>query len=638
MKDGFVKVGCCSPTIRVADCTGNADRIIAKAKEMYRQGIRVAVFPELCLTAATCGDLFAQTTLLRAAEAALARVVRETAELDMLIFVGLPVAAGNALYNCAAAVCRGSLLSLTCKTALPLHSEHSQRRWFAPPPASAAAVSFAGFTVPLGAGIIHRCADMPDLVVGAEFGADLTSPVQPGQTMTAAGASLIVCLSADSEIIGRADTRRELVRVQSERLVCAYALAGAGEGESTGDLVFSGHCLVGDDGLLLADRRWQPDVIVSSDIDVERLVRERRRLGCFEGASPAGCCVSFCLTPADTALERVYPCLPFVPEDEAQRTLRCEEILTMQSRALAARLSAIGCKTVVLGLSGGLDSTLALIVCVRAFDYLGLDRKGIISITMPCFGTTGRTRSNACRLADAYGVTLREIPILDAARQHLWDIGHDGVTTDVTYENAQARERTQILMDVANMENGLVVGTGDISEMALGWATYNGDHMSMYGVNCVIPKTLIRYIVLYEAACAGGDLGAVLTDVFETPVSPELLPPKDGEIAQKTEDIVGPYELHDFFLYHLLRCGCGPEKIFRLACHAFGGRFDALTVKKWLRVFLRRFFTQQFKRSCVPDGPKVGSVAASPRGDWRMPSDASSAEWLRRVDAIDAGE
>ncbi len=635
MKNGFVKVGCCSPRVRVADCAGNAAKIIEKASQMYSAGVRVAVFPELCVTGATCGDLFGQGVLLRAAERAVEAIAKETAELDMLIFAGVPVAAGDRLYSCAAAICRGQLLCLTAKTNIPNYGEYSEKRWFSPAPAQLKKVNFAGFSVPLGAGILLECDTVPGLVIGAELGGDLTALVQPSRSMVLDGASLIVNLSAENTIIGRTSSRRDAVRVQSGQLNCAYALACAGEGESTGDLVFSGSCLVGENGVVLAEQNWKADSFITADIDVELLCRERRRAADFGNAQPCGERVSFGLTAAETVLERYYAPMPFVPEDAAGRDLRCEEILTMQSRALATRLSAINCRTAILGLSGGLDSTLALIVCVRTFDYLGLDRRGIIAVTMPCFGTTNRTKSNACRLAEAYGVTLRDIPITEAAKLHLSDIGHDGVTTDVTYENAQARERTQILMDIANMENGIVIGTGDISEMALGWATYNGDHMSMYGVNCDIPKTLIRYIVLFEAGRTGGELGEVLTDVYNTPVSPELLPPKDGDIAQKTEDIVGPYELHDFFLYYFIRYGFEPAKIYRIARRAFDGQYDGLAIKSWLRTFLRRFFTQQFKRNCVPDGPKVGSVAMSPRGDWRMPSDACPAEWLRLTDDID---
>jgi len=635
MKDGFVRIGCCSPVIRVADCAANAGSIIAKAQEMNSMGVRVAVFPELCVTGSTCGDLFERSALLASAQKAVEEIITRTAELDMLLLVGVPVAAGSCLYSCAAAICRGKLLALNAKSNTVNHSENSDSRWFSAAPAEPVIVNYAGFSVPLGSGLLLECEDMPGLVIGSVLGADMLAVCPPEQNMAAQGATVIAGLSASSEIIGRASSRRSISTVQSERLTCAYVLANAGEGESTGDLVFAGHCLVSENGVVLAEQRWQPGGIITADIDVQMLVRERRRIGGFAGTSDASGKVSFSLTPGECSVNRYYTPTPFVPEDKSERESRSEEILTMQSRALASRLSSIGCKKAVLGLSGGLDSTLALIVCVRTFDLLGMDRRNIITITMPCFGTTGRTRSNACRLAEAYGVTLREIPIAAAAELHLSDIGHDGVTTDVTYENAQARERTQILMDIANMENGIVIGTGDLSEVALGWSTYNGDHMSMYGVNCDIPKTLIRYIVLYEAARTGGELGAVLTDVFDTPVSPELLPPKDGEIAQKTEDIVGPYELHDFFLYHFIRYGVEPSKLYRIARLAFGDKYDGATVKKWLGVFIRRFFTQQFKRSCVPDGVKVGSVALSPRGDWRMPSDASAAHWLALAEQID---
>lgn len=637
MKDGIVKIGCCSPKIRVCDFDGNADKIISKAFELDRLGVRVASFPELCITGYTSGDLFNQTPLLTAAETALDKIIRKTASLSMLFFVGLPVAVGSRLYNCAAAVCSGKLCALIPKTNIANYSEFYEKRYFSSAPEDITSLSFAGRSVPFGQGLLLECENMPGLVVGAELCEDLWVPSPPSTGLAIDGATVLFNLSCSDETIGKDAYRREMIRSHSGRLLCAYAYASAGEGESTSDLVYAGHCAICENGELLAEQRWESDGVITADVDVQRLLAERRRITSFGGGYIAERRIGFSLEERPTVLNRYYSKTPFVPSDRAKRDERCEEILTMQSRALSSRLEAIGAKTVVVGLSGGLDSTLALIVCVRTFDHLSLDRKGIIAITMPCFGTTNRTRSNASMLAEAYGVTLRSIPINEAVTLHLRDIGHDGVTTDVTYENTQARERTQILMDTANLERGIVIGTGDLSEMALGWSTYNGDHMSMYGVNCGIPKTLVRYIVSYEAARVGGALSDILLAIYHTPVSPELLPPKDGDISQRTEEIVGPYELHDFYLYHFLRFGFSPQKIYRLAMYAFGGEYDGATIKRWLITFIRRFFSQQFKRNCIPDGPKIGSVALSPRGDWRMPSDSVYSEWLRLAEQIDTG-
>ncbi len=635
MKDGFLKVAAATPRIRVADCSYNASRVEAMAAEAAEHGAALLVFPELCLTGYTCGDLFLQDSLLQGAEQALARVIDASARHAVLLVVGLPFRLDGALYNVAAVVCRGKLLGLVPKHSIPNYGEFYEARHFtsgrgiAPMP-----VHICGQDTWFGDGLLFRCNDLPAFALGCEICEDLWVADPPSARLAAAGATVIANPSASDETIGKAAYRRELVRSHSARLLCGYVYADAGMGESTQDLIFSGHDLIAENGGILAESKRFSTGILYSELDLSRLLHERRRMNTFASQPGTYTEVQFDLPLRDTVLTRPFAQTPFVPSDKADLENRCEEILHMQATGLATRMQHTRCKTAVIGLSGGLDSTLALIVTVHAFDLLGLDRSGIHAVTMPCFGTTTRTKSNAMRLAEGYGATLHTVDIKDAVSQHFKDIGHTWENHNVTFENAQARMRTLVLMDLANEMGGLVIGTGDLSELALGWATYNGDHMSMYGVNASIPKTLVRYLTAYEAAHAPEELRSILVDVLNTPVSPELLPPKDGEISQKTEELVGPYELHDFFLYYMVRFGYAPRKIFRVARLAFAGVYDDETIKKWLVTFIRRFFNQQFKRSCLPDGPKVGSVTLSPRGDWRMPSDAVSELWLSEAESL----
>ena len=637
MQDGFVKIAAATPDLRVADCAYNASEIVKQAKQAAAKGAHLVVFPELCLTGYTCGDLFLQRTLLDGALTALDTVRRETAELNAAVVVGLPLVQQGKLFNVAAVLCGGKIEGVVPKQFIPNYSEFYEARHFV----SGAGVPFQTISLlgqdTLFAGgepLVFQCADMPEFTLGVEICEDLWVADPPSTRLAQAGATVIVNLSASDEIIGKASYRRDLVRQQSARLLCAYLYADAGFGESTQDLVFAGHDLIAENGALLAESRLFDRGVIYADIDVQRLTHERRRMNTFV-TEQNPMVAALPVRPGENDLtERRFPRTPFVPASKALRDERCEEILSLQATGLATRLRHTHAKTAVVGLSGGLDSTLALIVLVHAFDMLGLDRKGILAVTMPCFGTTARTKGNAEKLADAYGVTLQTVDIKAAVDQHFSDIGQSKDDLSVTFENGQARMRTLVLMNLANKTGGMVVGTGDLSELALGWATYNGDHMSMYGVNASIPKTLVRYLVAYEADRTMGELSDVLYDVLDTPVSPELLPPKDGEISQKTEDLVGPYELHDFFLYYMLRFGYPPRKIYRIARKTFAGAYDDATIKKWLVTFIRRFFTQQFKRSCLPDGPKVGTVTLSPRGDWRMPSDACAALWLSEAKSL----
>ena len=637
MQDGFVKIAAATPDLRVADCAYNASEIVKQAKQAAAKGAHLVVFPELCLTGYTCGDLFLQRTLLDGALAALDTVRRETAELNAAVVVGLPLVQQGKLFNVAAVLCGGKIEGVVPKQFIPNYSEFYEARHFV----SGAGVPFQTISLlgqdTLFAGgepLVFQCADIPEFTLGVEICEDLWVANPPSTRLAQAGATVIVNLSASDEIIGKASYRRDLVRQQSARLLCAYLYADAGFGESTQDLVFAGHDLIAENGALLAESRLFDRGVIYADIDVQRLTHERRRMNTFV-TEQNPMVAALPVRPGENDLtERRFPRTPFVPASKALRDERCEEILSLQATGLATRLRHTHAKTAVVGLSGGLDSTLALIVLVHAFDMLGLDRKGILAVTMPCFGTTARTKGNAEKLADAYGVTLQTVDIKAAVDQHFSDIGQSKDDLSVTFENGQARMRTLVLMNLANKTGGMVVGTGDLSELALGWATYNGDHMSMYGVNASIPKTLVRYLVAYEADRTMGELSDVLYDVLDTPVSPELLPPKDGEISQKTEDLVGPYELHDFFLYYMLRFGYPPRKIYRIARKTFAGAYDDATIKKWLVTFIRRFFTQQFKRSCLPDGPKVGTVTLSPRGDWRMPSDACAALWLSEAESL----
>ena len=627
MKDGFVRVAAGTPKVRVADCAYNTENIIALMREAEEKRVKVLALPELCVTGYTAADLFLQDTLLAGALSGLAAIKRASEELDLLTFVGLPIADCGRLYNCAAAVKGGRILGVTTKRNIPNYSVYYELRHFEPGEETMRTVRLLGEDVPFGNRLLFECEQLP-LRVAAELCEDLWVPQSPSIEHALAGANLIVNLSASDENVGKGDYRRSLVSMQSARLICGYIYANAGQGESSQDMVYAGHNLICENGTMLAESERFTTGLLISEIDVQYLEAERRRMSSFGRRQEGYTRVPFSLKVEQTELTRRLSPTPFVPGDPAARDRRCEEILSIQTQGLMQRLRHIHGKCAVIGVSGGLDSTLALLVTARAFRALSLDPAGIKAVTMPCFGTTKRTRSNAEILARSLGMDFLEVPIADAVRVHFRDIGQDERVHDVTYENGQARERTQVLMDVANKEGGIVIGTGDLSELALGWATYNGDHMSMYGVNCSIPKTLIRYLVRYEADHAGDEeLRDVLLDILDTPVSPELLPPVDGDISQKTEDLVGPYELHDFFLYYLLRRACPPKKVLRLAVHALGDRYDEATILSWLRVFCRRFFSQQFKRSCLPDGPKVGSVTLSPRGDLRMPSDASGALW-----------
>ena len=635
MKNGFVKVAAATPDIRVADVEFNTQNIINAMEEAQKNGAKILVFPELCVTGYTCSDLFDHSVLLKASRKALLEIAENTNDKDMLVFVGAPLEVNGKLYNVAAAMNQGEIIGFTTKTFLPNYGEFSEMRQFTPGPQTVREITFEGKKIPFGPQILFQAEGMEELVVAAEICEDVWSPVPPSIQAALEGATVIVNCSASDETIGKDTYRRALISGQSARLISGYIYANAGEGESTTDLVFGGHNIIAENGTILKESSRYVNEIIYSEIDLQRITGERRKNTTFQPLVEETLVrVPFTVEETKTFLTRTFPKKPFVPSDEQTRAQRCEEILTIQAMGLKKRLAHTNARTAVVGISGGLDSTLALLVTARAFDMLGRDKKDIIAVTMPCFGTTDRTYQNACEMSKKVGATLIEVPIADAVNVHFRDIGHDPEDHSVTYENCQARERTQVLMDIANKTWGMVIGTGDLSELALGWATYNGDHMSMYGVNASVPKTLVRHLVKYAADDTKDEaLKNVLYDVLDTPVSPELLPPKDGDIAQKTEDLVGPYELHDFFLYFMLRFGYEPSKIFRIACMTFDGEYDKETIFKWLETFCRRFFSQQFKRSCLPDGPKVGTVALSPRGDWRMPSDACVAVWMKDLEA-----
>ena len=636
MEHGFIKVAAVTPSGKVADTVYNRQQIISGIEEAFLKGAKIIVFPELCISGYTCEDLFFQEKLLSSCMEQLHLIVSHTKGRDALLFVGLPLEYGGKLYNVAAAICNGRLLAFIPKMNIPSYGEFYETRHFYPGKGLVGSISFDGETVPVGSDILFKAEGMEGLVVGCEICEDIWVPDSPGISHAMAGADVIVNLSASSETIGKDGYRRMLVEAASAKLICGYVYCSAGEGESTQDLVFGGHNIIAENGTVLGEARRFTNETIYGDIDIDRLRMERRRMNTFEVKENAPYLwIPFTLKREETVLERSFPALPFVPADTGERERRCEEILSIQSMGLKKRLAHTGCNSVVIGVSGGLDSTLALLVAARSMDLLGIERKQIRAVTMPCFGTTDRTYENACKLAKILGASLEEVRIGEAVKTHFRDIGQNPDDHDVVYENAQARERTQVLMDIANRENGLVVGTGDMSELALGWATYNGDHMSMYGVNAGVPKTLVRHLVRYYAdTCRNKELQKVLLDVLDTPVSPELLPPVVGEIAQRTEDLVGPYELHDFFLYYMLRCGFPPAKIYRIARMSFAGQYEDEVILKWLKTFYRRFFSQQFKRSCLPDGPKVGSVALSPRGDLRMPSDACVGVWMQELEGL----
>lgn len=636
MRHGFINVAAVTPKIKVADTEFNSGQIIKEIKRAAEEKAKIIVFPELCLTGYTCNDLFHQQVLLEGAKEGLQKIVESTKEFDCIVFVGLPFSVSGRLYNVAAAISRGKLLGIVPKYVNPNYEEFYEARHFARGSKKVETLRVFGEDVPFGMNILFACEDMPSCVIAAEICEDLWIPSPPGIVHAQAGATIIVNLSASDELTGKAIYRNQLIGSQSARLSCGYIYSSAGDGESTTDLVFGGHNIIAENGYILSQSERFKNESVFAQLDTKRLIGERERMNTFFTDSiPEYRRVIFNLENTETKLERYFDAAPFVPKDKKTRDERCEEILSIQAMGLKKRLEHTNCQSAVVGISGGLDSTLALLVTAKAFDLLDMDRSKITAVTMPCFGTTDRTYKNACKMAQQLGATLREVDIKEAVELHFRDIGHNPEVHDVTYENSQARERTQVLMNIANQTNGMVIGTGDMSELALGWATYNGDHMSMYGVNVSIPKTLVRHLVRYYADVSEDNtLRKVLLDVLDTPVSPELLPPKEGEIAQKTEDIVGPYELHDFFLYYCLRFGYEPDKIYRIAKLAFKGTYDDEVIFKWLNTFYRRFFSQQFKRSCLPDGPKVGTVAVSPRGNLRMPSDAAINIWKKNLDSI----
>ena len=638
MKNGFVKVATITPKCKVADTTYNGEQIRSWMKEAAKAGAMVTVFPELCITGYSCSDLFLQRLLLKEARIELQSIAEASGDLPGIFFVGLPYEIGGKLYNMAAAISQGEILGMVPKTYIPNYNEFYEARQFTSGRNLCTQVYLGEQEIPVSTDLLFSCQEIEELKIGAEICEDLWTPNPPSISHAMAGATVMVNLSASDEITGKNAYRRELVAGQSARLLCGYLYCSAGDGESTQDVVYSGHNLICENGHLLKESESFSVGMVLSELDVERIMSERRRMSTFETFEDHTE-IYFSLGEAvdtETTLTRFVDPAPFVPGKKEDRDLRCNEILQIQAMGLKKRLEHTGCNCAVVGISGGLDSTLALLVTARAFDLLGKDRSGITAVTMPGFGTTDRTYDNAVNMIRCIGAEFVEVDIKNAVRVHFSDIGQDESVHDVTYENGQARERTQILMDLANKKGGMVIGTGDMSELALGWATYNGDHMSMYGVNASVPKTLVRHLVGYYAdTCGKKELSDILYDVLDTPVSPELLPPENGQISQKTEDIVGPYELHDFYLYYVLRFGFEPEKILRLAEIAFEGVYTRAFMLKWLKTFYRRFFSQHFKRSCLPDGPKVGTVAVSPRGDLRMPSDASGTIWMSQLEEME---
>ena len=636
MKYGFLRAAAASPGLRVADVAYNTQEIIKSMREYAARNAQLLCLPEFCLTGYTCSDLFLQETLICGAEQGLAEILAASCGLNLVTVVGLPVRRSGKLYNCAAVVCDGKLLGLVPKTHLPNYSEFYEKRHFLPGPAQASPMELAGQQTLFGTNLLFACRQMSEFVLGVEICEDLWAPIPPSCTHALAGATVIANLSASDETVGKAAYRRDLVCGQSARLLCGYLYADAGHGESTTDMTFAAHDLIAENGTLLAEAGPFEDGRAVTELDLGRMVQERTRNTTFEPHTEGYTTVSFDLEPVEVPLTRKVSPTPFVPREDAARAERCELILRIQAEGLAKRMEHTHARCAVVGISGGLDSCLALLVAVRACHILGRDPRDIVAITMPCFGTSKRTRSNAEILCEALDVSFQEINITATVQSHFADIGQNPETYDVTFENCQARVRTLELMDYANKNGGFVIGTGDLSELALGWATYNGDHMSMYGVNAGVPKTLVRHIVRYVAdTCGKETLSRVLLDILDTPVSPELLPAAaDGSFSQQTEKLVGPYELHDFYLYYVLRFGFGPKKIYHLALAAFAGRYEPEVLLAWLNNFYRRFFAQQFKRSCLPDGPKVGSVTLSPRADWRMPSDACNALWMRELDDL----
>jgi len=638
--NGFVKVAAAAPIVEVGNCKANAEQIESLIYKAYNQGVQVLVLPELSITGYTCMDLFEQQTLLKNAEKEALELIGRCENVDMLCVIGMPVAAEDKLFNTAVVFRKGKILGVVPKTYIPNYKEFQEWRWFSSGNLlNGDSVKIGNQYYPFGTDLLFKADNQDNITVGVEICEDLWTPVPPSSILALKGANIILNLSASNEIIGKNNYLKQLIAQQSARCISGYVYASCGFGESTTDVVFAGKGFIAENGYIIdeSDRFGITDKLVINDIDVDNLRHDRLLNTSFAQSSDlikdtTVREIPFQIPDYKGIINRKINPHPFVPSEGGELQERCEEILNIQTNGLIKRLKHIHAQAAVIGVSGGLDSTLALMVTVRAFDKLNIPRKNILGVTMPGFGTTERTCNNAVNLIKSLGVTLKEISIKDACIQHFKDIGHDGVTTDVTYENVQARERTQILMDLANMTGGIVIGTGDLSELALGWATYNGDHISMYAVNVSIPKTLVRYLIESTASVTDEQTRNILLDIAATPISPELIPAdKDGNISQKTEDIVGPYELHDFFLYHFIRFGAEPQKILSLSNQAFKDKYDVETIKKWLQVFLKRFFSQQFKRSCLPDGPKVGSISLSPRCDWRMPSDASVSEWLQQV-------
>ncbi len=633
MKNGFIRVGYATPDIKVADVVNNEGEIIKKIDWAYENKLSILTLPELCVTGYTCGDLFFQQKLLDEAETAVLRIAEHTKGMQLFVFVGAPIRRDGKLYNCAAAIFDGKILGFVPKTFLPNYNEFQEARYFAEGP-KISEILINGEKYPFGSKLLFNSSTVPELSIAAEICEDLWVADPPSNSHAQAGATIICNLSASNETVNKEEYRRELVKNQSARLMCAYIYASAGLGESTTDLVFSAHSLICEDGVIMKESSLFKNESGFVEVDLQKLTMERTRNNCFVQKGCGYNTVYFDFAPDDAQLSYKISQAPFVPSVDDELTHRCEKILTMQAAALKKRLEHIGSGSLVLGISGGLDSCLALLVCARTMDMLNLPRKNVLAVTMPCFGTTERTRKNAFDLCGELGVSFKEISIFDSVLKHFEDIGHDRDDHSVVYENAQARERMQVLMDLANKMNGIVVGTGDLSEMALGWATFNGDHISMYSVNGDIPKTLVRYLVRHEAERSGEGLKNTLYSILDTPVSPELLPAENGKISQKTEEIVGPYELHDFFIYYCLRFGFSPAKIYLLAKNAFDGVYDDETILKWLKSFYKRVYAQQYKRSTMPDGPKIGSVSLSPRGDLRLPSDAVSRLWLDEANSL----
>ncbi|MBQ9966619.1 MAG: NAD(+) synthase [Clostridia bacterium] len=632
MKYGFTNIAAALPQVAVADCAANAQEIIRLVDKAHKKSVALVVFPELSITGYTCGDLFMQDHLLLNAESALKAICAHSHDVSPAIVVGLPVRHHGRLYNAAAVVHHGRIVGVVPKTFISA----DEARWFAAAPEKNSTVRLCGADVSFGTSLLFRSSIDREFCFSVEMGSDLTSPFAPSSRMAASGALIIAAPAASPEIVGAAEYRKALVKMQSAKTLSAYVYAGAGTGESTTDLVFSGHDIIAENGDVMAENLpFGTSQLTAAQVDLGKLAHERLRLNQPSVFDEKIETVELELAAESFKLTRFVDPDPFIPADTTERAARCASILDIQAHALKKRFEHTHTKTAVIGISGGLDSTLALLVTCRAFDLIGKDRKDIYAVTMPCFGTTSRTKNNAYTLCEALGVSLTEVNIAKSVLSHFEDIGHDYDNHDVTFENSQARERTQVLMDIANQKWGMVIGTGDLSELCLGWATYNGDHMSMYGVNGSIPKQLVRHLVAYSAETCGNDvLHDVLLDILDTPVSPELLPPKDGEIAQKTEDLVGPYRLHDFVIYNTLRYGFSPAKVFFMAKKAFDGVYDAEFILSWMKVFYRRFWNQQFKRSCLPDGPAVGSVGISPRTGWKMPSDAVSATWLKEVETL----